>query len=485
MADGDLKRKTISGFFWRFGERISSQLVSFAVSVVLARLLLPQEYGTIALCMVFINLTAVLAVSGLGTSLVQKKDADGLDFSTMFHAGMAVSLLLYAALFVSAPWVAALYGDPQVCAVLRVLGLVIPVQALNSVQQASVSRTMDFRKFFYATGVGTVVSGAVGIAMACAGCGVWALVGQQLSNNIVNTFTLNRIIDWRPDLRFSFRRCRRLLSFGARLMGANFLGTFFNELKNFIVGFRYTPADLAFYNRGDSLPGLFSNNVNNTINAVLFPAISKVQDDRSAVKRAVRRSMMTGSFVVFPLLFMLAAAADNIVLVLLTDKWLPCVPYIRVLCVGHCMGVLGTANLQAINAVGRSDVTLKLELYKKPLYILAIFAGMCVSPLAIAVAHTFYSLLGTAINAWPNKRLIGYKFSEQLQDVAPQFALALVAALAVYSIGLAGLNVWLALCLQFLAGVGLYWGGSRMFSLECYRYVCSSVQAFFAGRHKS
>ena len=184
-----------------------------------------------------------------------------------------------------------------------------------------------------------MVSGIVGVALAYTGFGVWALVGQQLTNHVVNTLTLNRIIRWRPQWAFSYSRFKGLFSFGSKLMCANFIGTFFNELKSFIVGARYTPADLAFYNRGESMPALIGNNVNTTINAVLFPAISKLQDDKEGVKRAIRRSMMTSSYVMFPLLFILAATADKVVLILLTEKWMPCVPFMRVLCIGYCMTV--------------------------------------------------------------------------------------------------------------------------------------------------
>lgn len=474
----NLKQKTIKGFLWRFGERILSQLVSFVVSIVLARLLLPQEYGTIALCMVFINVISVLAVSGLGTSLVQKKDADELDFSTLFWAGMGMSVFLYMVLFFLAPVISQVYQDEKVCSIFRVLGLVIPIQALNSIQQASVSRKMEFKKFFYATTIGTILSGFIGVAMAYLGYGVWALVGQQLSNNIINAFVLNRIIEWRPQLHFSITRFKSLFSFGACLMGATFFGTLLNELKSFIVGVRYTPADLAFYNRGDSFPKLIGNNVNNTIIAVIFPAISQVQGNLDEVKRAMRRSMTTSSYIMSPILFWLAATADSIVKILLTDKWLPCVPYMRVLCLSYCISILTTANLQSINAIGRSDMTLKLEFYKKPFYLLAIIIGMFISPLAIAVANTLYMVVELIINAIPNKRLINYSFAEQLSDVAPQFILSLVMATIVYFIGLLNWNVWLTLALQGVTGVTIYWLGSIQFSLESYNYILSSINTF-------
>lgn len=478
MTDNELKKKTIWGFFWRFGERIASQSVGFVISVILARLLLPKEYGVIALSMVFINITNVFAVSGLGTSLIQKKNADELDFSTMFYAGLAVSAVLYTLLFIGAPFIADLYHNELVCPVLRVLGLAVPIQAINSIQQASVSRKLDFKKFFYATSIGTVVSGIIGVTLAYSGFGVWALVGQQLTNHTINTMTLSRIIKWRPQLAFSYGRFKNLFSFGSKLMCANFLGTFFNELKSFIVGAKYTPADLAFYNRGESLPALVSNNVNTTINAVLFPAISKLQDDKQGVKRAIRRSMMTSSFIMFPLLFILAATADKVVLILLTEKWMPCVPFMRVLCLGHCITVLSTANLQAINAVGRSDITLKLEFIKKPFYVVIICAAMFVSPFAIAVANVLYGFGGVVLNAWPNKKLVEYKFSEQLSDICPQLFLSVSVAVVVYILGLLDVNIYFLLGLQILLGFGIYWMVSKWLSLESYNYIILTIKSF-------
>lgn len=471
----ELKKKTINGFFWRFGERVSSQLVSFIVSIILARILLPQEYGVIALSMVFINITSVFAISGLGTSLIQKKDADEVDFSTMFFAGLCLSIGIYGILYFTAPLIANLYKNAQICPVLRVLGLIIPIQSINSIQQASVSRALEFRKFFYATFIGTFLSGCIGIAMAYRGWGVWSLIGQQLSNHIINTFTLNRIITWRPKFLFSINRFKELFSFGSKLMGANFMGTFFNELKSFIVGIKYTPADLAYYNRGESLPGLIANNINNTINTVLFPAISQIQNNKKEVKRAIRRSMMTSSFIIFPLMFMLAATADKIVWILLTEKWMFCVPFMQVLCLNHCINILGTANLQAINAIGRSDITLKLEIIKKPIYLLLILSAMFISPLAIAVATTIYSLFGTTINAWPNKELIHYKFSEQISDILPQLILAICMSLIILGIGMLPFNIYILLCLQILTGLTFYLAGSKILRLESYNYVLSSI----------
>lgn len=472
----DLKSKTLKGFFWRFGERISSQAVSFIVSIVLARLLEPEDYGVVALTMVFMAIANSLAISGLGSSLIQKKDADELDFSTMFHAGLILSFVLYLILYITAPYIAIACHEERVAPVLKVLGLMLPISSINSIQQAYVSRKLDFKKFFYATSIGTIISGVVGIIMAYCGYGVWALVGQQLTNSVVNTFTLNRIINWHPQWLFSFERLKELYSFGLKLMGSNLIGSISNQLKNIIVGVKYQPADLAFFNRGEHIPHLIANNINNTINAVLFPAISKLQDDRSAVKNAIRRSVMTSTFVMVPIMFLIAVTSDKIVIILLTKKWLPCVPFMQVLCINCCLEILGTANLQTFNALGRSDITLKLEFIKKPIYLLIILTAMYYSPLAIAIGCCIYSFISTAINAWPNKNLINYSLVEQVKDVLPQFLIGIIMAVVIYLVGFLDVNIYLMLIVQIIIGVVVYWSLSVFFSLESYRYFWDNIK---------
>ena len=245
-----------------------------------------------------------------------------------------------------------------------------------------------------------------------------------------------------------------------------------------MIGVKYMPADLAFYKRGEQLPAIISDNINNSINTVLFPAISKIQDNKHDVKNAIRRSMMTSSYIMAPLLFFMAASADNITLLLLTEKWMPCVPYMRVICISYCVSILGTANLQAFNAVGRSDITFKLEFYKKPLYIAMIILTMWISPLAIAIGNLVYGVIATSINAWPNRKLIDYKITEQLKDICPQFLISTIVGLVVFFVGFINLSPYLMLVIQVLIGIGLYVILSYIFSLESYKYVLSTIKSF-------
>ena len=412
-----LKSKTISGLIWRFGERITAQIISFIVSIVLARLLLPEQYGIVAIVTIFINLANVFVTSGLGTSLVQKKDADELDFSTMFWASIILSLILYAIIFNLSPIIAKLYNNELLTMVLRIMGLKLPIAAINSIQQAYVQRKMIFKKFFFSTIIGTIISAFVGIEMALKGCGVWALVGQYLTNSAIDTCVLWITVKWKPSFSFSMKRFKTLFSYGWKIMASSFIGTMFDELRGLIIGARYSSEDLAYNNRGEQIPALLSSNINSTMESVLFSSISKVQDDKIRVKNVVRRLMKISSFIIMPLLFGISAVADSIIKILLTDKWSECIPYLRIVCISQCFGILNTVNLQAIKAIGKSDTTLKLEFVKKPIYLLIILTMLNISPLAICIGNAIYSIIALLINSKPNKKYLDYGLKEQISDI--------------------------------------------------------------------
>jgi len=297
-----LKSKTISGLFWRFGERITAQLISFVVSIILARILLPEQYGTIACVTIFITLANVFVTSGLGTALVQKKNADELDFSTMFWASLSLSIVLYLILFFTAPLIANIYHDSLLIPVIRIMSIKIPIAAISSIQQAYVTNRMIFKKFFFSTLFGTLVSAIVGIIMAINGFGVWALVAQYLTNSTIDTIVLFVTIDWRPKFTFSKKRFDSLFSYGWKIMASSFIGTFFNQLRSLIIGVKYTSADLAYNNKGEQIPSILADNLNIAYDSVLFSSISKVQDDKESVKNLLRKATKTSAYILCPLL---------------------------------------------------------------------------------------------------------------------------------------------------------------------------------------
>lgn len=474
----ELKNKTISGLFWRFGERITAQLISFIVSVVLARILMPEEYGIIAIVIIFINLANTFVTNGLGTALVQKKDSDELDFSTIFHASVILSILLYGIIFFTAPLIAYIYHNKLLTAVLRIMGLRIPIAAINSIQQAYVQRKMIFKKFFFATLIGTIVSAFVGIIAAVKGAGVWALVYQYLTNCMIDTIILGLSIAWRPKLLFSYERFKSLFRYGSRIMLTGFIGTLFDQLRGLLIGVKYTSSDLAYNNRGEQVPLLLTNNITSTLESVLFSTISKVQEDAQKVKNAIRRLMKMSSFLLFPILFGLAGIAESFVKIIYTEKWLPAVPFLRIICIQQCFSILNTVNLQAIKAVGRSDVLLKLEFIKKPIYISLIAITIFISPIAICIGITIYGFIALFINAKPNRRLLNYSLKEQFSDILIYFIISIIMMITVILVGHLKINIYMLLLLQIFVGAAVYIGLCFCFRVDSMKYTINILKDF-------
>lgn len=479
MTDSNIKNKTVTGFFWQLSQKVLCQVVSFGISVVLARLLLPSDYGVIAICSMFLVLTGIFIGGGLGTALVQKKNADDIDFCTVFYSGLVLSIVVYLAVFFAAPYIAIFFKNEQITAVIRVLALSMPIGTLSGVQNAFVSKQMIFKKFFYSSLIGTIASGAVGLGMALTGFGVWALVGQNLVSTITNTLVLFCIIDWHPKLIFSYERFKQLFSFGWKMAVVNILTTFFYQLKGYVIGYKYSAAQLAYYNRGEGLPGILYNNINGTISDVLFPALSQLQDDKEALKRALSRAMRISSFFLIPALFGLAAISDKLVIIIFSEKWAPSIPFMQVICMISCSDILGMANYQAIKAVGRADTLLKMEFLKRPAMFAVLIVTMFISPLAIAVGQLVYSILAFVVNAYPNRKYIGYPIWQQMKDVGKNFLISLVMAIVVYLLGTLGLNMYVSVVLQVVTGVLLYYVMSRTLNKEDYGYVMNFVKEKF------
>ena len=462
------EKKIISNFMWRFAERSGAQVVSFIVSIVLARILLPEDYGTIALVTVFTSILQVFVDSGLGTALIQKKDADDLDFSSVFYFNFVVCLILYAGMFIASPYIALFYNDITLTSVIRVLSLTIVISGVKGIQQAYVSRNMLFKRFFYSTIGGTIFSAFLGIGMAYAGLGVWALVAQQLSNTAIDTIILWITVKWRPRKAFSWKRLRTLLTFGWKLLISALLDTSYNNLRNLIIGKLYSSADLAFYNQGDKFPKVIVTNINTSIDSVLLPTMSSAQDDKERVKQMTRRAIKTSTYVMAPLMMGLAFCAEPIVRIVLTDKWLPCVPFLQIFCFSLSFWPVHTSNLQAINAMGRSDIFLKLEIIKKVLGILAlIITVMCFSsPIAIAMTGVFTGVISCFINAYPNKRLINYSYKEQVEDILPSFFISIAMFICISLLANLKVGIVYLLIIQVLAGIIVYLTLSLIFKLR-------------------
>ena len=473
------KGSVLSNFIWRLAERSGAQGVAFVVSIVLARLLAPEDYGTIALVTVFTSILNVFIDSGMANALIQKKDADDLDFSSVFYFNVSVCLVLYAGMFLAAPAIAAFYDRPDrpdLTPVIRVLSLTLIISGVKNVQQAYVSRTMQFKRFFFATLGGTVGAAALGIWLACRGYGVWALVAQQLFNATVDTVILWITVKWRPKKMFSLQRLQGLLSYGWKLLASGLLETAYNNLRSLIIGKLYSSGDLAFYNKGKQMPHLIITNINTSIDSVLLPTMSREQENRDRVRTMTRRAIMTSTYILSPLLLGLAFCAQPLIAFLLTEKWLPSVFFLRVFCVTYLFYPIHTANLNAIKAMGRSDLFLKLEILKKAVGLLAVVITMWISVEAMAYSLLVTSFLSQLINSWPNRKLLGYSYTDQLKDILPGMLLALGMGLCVWPIQLLGLPHLVTLLMQFLLGAALYLAASHLLKLEAWQYVKSVLQ---------
>ena len=468
----------IKNFLWRLAERVGAQGVKLLVELVLARILLPEQYGVIAMVAVFITVFNVFVDSGLGNALIQKKDADDLDFSSVFWFNVVWCIVLYGILFLISPLVASFYHREELTLILRVLGLQIVISGVKNVYQAYVSRTMQFRKFFFSTLGGTVGAAVIGITMAYRGYGVWALVAQQLFNVLTDTVILTITVKWHPRRMFSFERLKGLLSYGWKLLLSALLDTLYNEARSLIIGRKYTSEDLAFYNRGELFPQVIAANVNTSIDSVLLPTMSRVQDERDKVRAMTRRAIMTSTYIMAPLMIGIACVGTPMVRLILTEKWMPCVPYLQIFCASMLFFPIHTANLNAIKALGRSDLFLKLEILKKVIGIALILITMHISVLAMALSTLVNSLLCQLINTWPNRKLLDYSYGDQIRDILPNILLAAVMGGCVFVVGLIGLPDWATLLIQVVLGAALYAGLSAATKNESYRYLLDVLKNF-------
>lgn len=476
MKNKSENNSTIANFIWRFTERTAAQLVTFVVSIILARILSPEYYGTIALVTVFTTILQVFVDSGLGTALIQKKDADDLDFSSVFFLNMFMCVVLYIVMYIASPYIAAFYNDKGLTPIIRFISLTIIISGVKGIQQAYVSRNMLFKRFFFSTIGGTIASAIIGIILAYRGYGVWALAIQQVSNTAIDTLILWLTVKWKPKFMFSFQRLKRLLRFGWKLLVSALLDTIYGNLRNLIIGKKYTSADLAYFDQGDKLPKAIVTNINVSIDSVLLPTMSKMQDKTEAVRTLTRRAIRISVYIVAPLMIGFACCADSLVRLVLTDKWLPCVPFIRILSVSYLFWPIHTANLNAIKAVGRSDIFLKLEVIKKAVGLALLLSTMWFGVKIMAYGLIVECLLGLIVNTWPNKKLLHYGYIDQMRDIAPSVLLSMAMGVAVYCVGLISMPEIVKVVAQITLGIVIYVAGSGIFRMKEFEYLIKKLR---------
>lgn len=477
------KDKIIGGMAWKFAERISSQGVSFILSVVLARMLMPEEYGLIAMINLFIVIANVFVCSGFTAALVQKKDADEIDYSTMFYCTLVTSLLMYGLVYLIAPYIASFYNMPELCILTRVYALSLILSSYQTIQQAYIARNMLFKKTFISTFIATLFSGVLGVIMAYNGYGVWSLVGQYIANVILNSLTLTFVIPWHPRRLFSITRAKSLMGYGSKILASSLLGTIYKEIRQLIIGKMFTPADLGYYNRGNHLPQLVRTNLDHTILSVLFPAMSNHSDKPEEIRNMLRKGIKISSYITFFFFTLMSTISEPLIKVLLTEKWLHCVPYMQIFCLSYMFLIIAGYNVEAIKALGKSKEVLKLEVFKKPLFIVVILVAAQYSVMAVALTSPFNSLYAMVMNMKPTRKYLGYNLREQISDIVPATLLAVLLFVTTWPLTLVHMNSYLIISIQIIVSILVYWLGSAMFKVEAYQVILKMIKEKFL-QHK-
>ncbi len=467
----------ITSLFWKFLERVGTQIIQFIIQIILARLILPSEYGVISILTIFISITTVFIESGFSTAILQKKDVNELDYNTSFVTSSLIAVCMYIILFLAAPFIASFYQIDILCKVIRISSVILIIGAYNSVQITKVSKEMNFKRLFHYSLISVIVSGLLGIASAYYGLGVWALVIQQISQKAVLGVVMTFSLRWIPKLQFSNDSFQNLFSFGSKLLISNLINTVYNNIYGLVIGRIYNSECLGYYNRADQFPSMIVNNVNGSLQSVMLPVLSSKQDVLEDVKNTMRKTIKLSCYFIFPLMFGLLACSDLVVELFLTEKWLPCVPFMQLLCISYSFYPLHTVNLQTINALGRSDIFLKLEVIKKTIGIFVLCISFTLGIYYMVASQAFISILSSFINAKPNKQLLNYSFREQIKDIFPAFLSASVMSLAIILVNLTidGF-IYIKLPFDIAMGIVIYLSMSKLLKINEFNQILLFAQ---------
>ena len=470
----NLKERAIGGAIWKFAEKLGMQMMQIVIQIVLARILLPEDYGIIGLLSIFINISDVFILQGFTTALIQKKDADELDYSSVFFANLTMSAVIYIIFYAISPAVAKFYNTPQLCRVMRVLSLNIIVGAFCAVHNAIVSKNLQFKISFIRNIANTVTQGVVGIVMACFGYGVWSLVGSKIAGTFVGMVILCVTVEWKPKFVFSIERIKSLFKYSSKVLGTNLLNTIFNNIHSLIIGRYFSTIDVGYYQRGQQIPQAAMTAVDGSMNEVLYPSLSLLQNEPDRLKSALRRSMKTSMYIVLPMLMGLMVTAKPLTLILLTDKWLPSVPFMQLTCLITIFWPL-SARTHALNAIGRSDVTFKLSIVAK--IITLIMIGVCVSFGIYAIM--WGTLLASFVSFWITsyyvEKYLDYSLKELVHDIGAPIFLSTGMVIVVVAISKLQIGNYVGLILQILGGALFYILMSEILKLDQYEYVKNMI----------
>lgn len=450
--DNSLKNKTVKGVGWSFADNIVSLGISFLVGLVLARLLTPGEYGLIGLITVFIAVFNSIVDSGFSNALIRKNDANNVDYNTVFIVNMVLSIALFSLLFISAPAISRFFDEPQLVSLSRVMGSIVVINAFAIIQRTILVKRVDFKTQTKISLISSITSGVIGIGMAIQGFGVWSLAGQQISRQLVNTVFLWIFGHWWPKMQFSVQSFKELFGFGWKLLVSGLIDTVWKEIYQLVIGKFYNKEMLGYYTRAHQFGSLFSSNITTVIQRVSYPVLSSIQNDKERLKMAYQKVIKVTMLVTFTCMLGLAAIAKPMIIVLIGEKWLPCVVFLQIICFQMMLYPLHAINLNMLQVQGRSDLFLKLEIIKKFIAIVPIALGIFINIYWMLIGSVFTGFIAYYLNAYYSGIFLAYSIKEQIKDVMPSFIKALFMALIVYSVSFINISPYILLPVQLIIG---------------------------------
>ena len=457
-------------------ERYVVMAFQMIVQIVIARILDPSDYGLISMMMVFIAIANVFIQNGFNMALVQKKDADSTDYSTALIINLLIGLVLYLIILFFSPTIASFYNQPYITKSMPVMALLLLFGSVNAIQIAIANRQMQFKNLFKCNVIASVLSGVLGVVGALMGLGVWALIIQQLSNSVTLSVMLYLQQHWKPNWKYNSHSARSLFSFGWKLLAAGLLNQVYNELNSLVIGRKYTSSDLAFYTKGSQFPKYVTTGIDASIGSVMFSAFSKNQNNKDALHEQMKKSIVINSYLVFPILTYLAVAAAPIIKLLLTDKWMPMVPFMQICCLIFAFHPMASTQMQAIAAVGRSDVRLKIEVLKKGIGILLLILMMNYGPMGIAISAAITGIIGVIIGAIAGRVTTGYPLKRLISDIGPIIFASMIMSVPMYLVGKLTMPPFLIVVLEFCIGTLVYLSISAFFNFFGYDYLKKYVK---------
>ena len=458
MSQESLKQKTVKGVVWSSIDSFASLGISFVFSIILARILSPEDYGTIALLTIFIAVSNAFINSGFSNALIRKPDLSESDNSTAFYFNIGVGLVCYFVIYLIAPFVADFYKLPIITALLRVVGLTVIFSSLAIVQQAQLTIRIDFKKQAVISVISAILSGVIGLFFALKGFGVWSLAFHQVASGLIRTILLWCIVKWRPREKFSKKSFKYLFGFGSKLLVVGLIDEIWKNLYPIIIGKFFSSASLGLYSRAHTFASLPSSNLTNVLQRVTFPVLSKIQDDDEHLMQNYRKLLKVSAFIIFPIMTGLAALARPIVLILLTEKWEACIIYLQILCFSTMWLPIHAINLNLLQVKGRSDLFLKLEIIKKIMLVVVLVATIRFGLIVMCLGQIVSSLIGLIINTYYTDKLIKVGFLMQMKDLLPTLFTSLVMSIGVYSLTFVLPSNWLQLIVGFIICVIFYYG---------------------------